>query len=156
MKISTRKWQVLYLGRNNPMHCYMLGSRKLLETSFSEKDLWELLDTNLSTSQKRDLAPRASNHILYPWCIMQSLASRLREMILLPYSALVRPLEYWIQVRANCPDGLGSLHPWIHSKPDWTESWALCCSWSSSDQENWTTQYPEVPSKLNYFLILGS
>ena len=37
MKFNKGKCKVLHLGRNNPMHQYMLGTTQL-ESSFAEKD----------------------------------------------------------------------------------------------------------------------
>ncbi|KAK4829689.1 hypothetical protein QYF61_006064 [Mycteria americana] len=37
MKFNKEKYEVLHLGRNNPMHQYMLGATQL-ESSFAEKD----------------------------------------------------------------------------------------------------------------------
>ncbi|KAK4832599.1 hypothetical protein QYF61_024390 [Mycteria americana] len=73
MKFNKGKCQVLHLGRNNPLHQYVLGTTQL-ESSLAEKDLSE--DTK-------------ANDIL--GCIRQSITSRLREVILPLYSALVRP-----------------------------------------------------------------
>jgi len=68
MKFNKGKCRVLHLGRNNPMHQYKL---------------WV------------DLLEKA-NGIL--GCIKKSVASRLREVLLPFYSALVRPhLEYAVQ-----------------------------------------------------------
>jgi len=57
------------------MHQYMLGAT-LLESSLAEKDLVVLVDTMLTTRQKRALATKKT-------------ASRWKEVILPLYSALV-------------------------------------------------------------------
>ena len=52
MKFSKGKCQVLHLGRNNPMHQYMLGADQLGSKS-PEKVLWgALVNTQLNTSQQ--------------------------------------------------------------------------------------------------------
>ncbi|TRZ08630.1 hypothetical protein HGM15179_018476 [Zosterops borbonicus] len=90
-----KKYKVLPLGRNNPMHQYMLQT-DLLESILAEKALEVLSDTKLNMSQQCALATKMANDIL--GCIRQSIANRLREVIFPLYSALVRPhLECLVQ-----------------------------------------------------------
>ncbi|GAB0184202.1 hypothetical protein GRJ2_000885500 [Grus japonensis] len=95
MKFSKGKCRVLALGRNNTIHQYKLGV-DLLGSSTVEKDLGVLVDNKLSMSQQCALVAKVASGIL--GCIKKSVASRLREVILLLHSALVRPhLEYCVQ-----------------------------------------------------------
>ncbi|GAB0176127.1 mitochondrial enolase superfamily member 1 [Grus japonensis] len=95
MKFNKGKCRVLHLGRNNPMHQYTSGV-DLLGSSTAEKDLGVLVDNKLSMSQQCALVAKAANGIL--GCMQKSLANRSREVILLLYSALVRPhLEFCVQ-----------------------------------------------------------
>ena len=83
--------RVLHLGRNNCMRQYRLGA-DLLDSSSAEKEqgVWvdSRLDSRLATSQKSAFVAKASGIL---WCTEKSVASRLREVILLLSSALARP-----------------------------------------------------------------
>ncbi|KFZ49777.1 hypothetical protein N321_03507, partial [Antrostomus carolinensis] len=96
MKFNKAKYKVLHLGQDNPKLKYRLGN-EWLETSSEEKDLGVVVDEKLNMSRQCVLAAqKANNRIL--GCIKRSMASRLREVILPLYCALVGPhLEYCVQ-----------------------------------------------------------
>ncbi|PKU48864.1 hypothetical protein llap_835 [Limosa lapponica baueri] len=94
MKFNKGKCKVLHLERNYPMHQYGLGVDPL-KSSSAERDLEVLVDNKLTMRQQCALVAKASSLL---GCIKKSVASRLREVILTLYSALVRPhLEYCVQ-----------------------------------------------------------
>jgi len=73
----------------------MLGAVSQLESSLAEKGLGVLVDTKLNISQQSALVRKDAN--TSPSCIRQSIPSRLKEVILPFYAALVRPqLKYCV------------------------------------------------------------
>ncbi|KAK4808476.1 hypothetical protein QYF61_005793 [Mycteria americana] len=57
LKFNNGKCKILHMGRNKPMHKYMLVATQL-ESSFAEKDLGILLDTKLNMSQQFSFAAK--------------------------------------------------------------------------------------------------
>lgn len=67
--------------------------------SFADRDLGVLLDTKLTMSQQGTLCHKEGEW--HPGFIRKSMASRLREVILLLYSALCPVLKCCVQVSAH-------------------------------------------------------
>jgi len=90
MKFSKGKYRV-------PIHQCRLGA-DLLESSSVERDLGVLVDDTLTMSQHCALVAKKASGMLGCICIQKSAASRLREVLLSLYSALVKPhLDYSVQ-----------------------------------------------------------
>ena len=86
MKFNKEKCKVLYLGRNNISHQYMLRATQL-ESSLAEQGLRVLVDTKLNMSHQHALAAKGTNGVLS--CIRRSVARRSGDVIPLLCSALV-------------------------------------------------------------------
>ena len=95
MKNNKGKCRVLHVGKNNHRYQYRLGT-ELLESSRGKRDPGVLVDSRVTMSQHCDLVAKKANGIL--GCIRRGVVSRLREVLLLLYSALMGlRLEYSVQ-----------------------------------------------------------
>ncbi|KAK4810933.1 hypothetical protein QYF61_013341 [Mycteria americana] len=95
MKFNKDKCKVLHLGQHNQRAQYRLGP-VWLGSSLAERDLGVLVDNKLNMSQQCAAAAMGANRIL--GCIRRGITSRDRDVIIPPYSALVRlHLEYSVQ-----------------------------------------------------------
>lgn len=89
MKFSKGKCTVLHLEGHNPKHWYMMGAQHTAR-SLVEKDPGGLEENELNKSQNCALVAKKAIDTL--GCIGRTVACRLREVILLCSSALMRPL----------------------------------------------------------------
>ncbi|GAB0176356.1 mitochondrial enolase superfamily member 1 [Grus japonensis] len=87
MKFIKKQCKALHVDRNNPRYQNRLGAGRL-ESNFEEKALRVLVDTKLTMSQPHALVAKKVNSLLDS--IRGNIASRVREVILLHSSALVR------------------------------------------------------------------
>jgi len=88
MRFNKAKCKVQHLGRGNPHYQHRLGNEGI-ESIPDEKDLGGLVGEKLEISNQCALTAQKANCIL--GCITRSMASRLREVILLLCSGETPP-----------------------------------------------------------------
>ncbi|KAF7244836.1 Protocadherin-11 X-linked [Varanus komodoensis] len=94
LAFNADKCKVLHLEHMNGCHKYRLGD-KWLKSSTCERDLRVLVDCRLNMSQQCDVVKRVNATL---GCIVRSVTSRLREVLLPLYMILVYlQLEYCVQ-----------------------------------------------------------
>lgn len=76
------------MEQSNTRHRYRRGD-EWLGSSPKERDLGVLTDSRLNMNQQRALAAKMANYL---GCIKHSIAGQSKEVILLPYLALVQPV----------------------------------------------------------------
>ena len=95
-RLNKSKYKVLHPGCGNIHYQYRLWDVRM-EYIPTENDLVIHVDGKLDWSQQCAVVAQKANSILV--CIKRNVASRVREVILPLYSALVRPhLEYCVQM----------------------------------------------------------
>ncbi|CAM4661769.1 unnamed protein product [Lepidochelys olivacea] len=95
MKFNKDKCKVLHLRRNNQLHTYKMGN-DCLGRSTEERDLGVIVNHKLNMGQQCKTVAKKANIIL--GCVSRSVVSKTLEVILLLYSALIRPqLESCVQ-----------------------------------------------------------
>ena len=96
MRFNKARCKVLHVGQGISKLKYRLG-RGWIESSPGDKDSRVLIDEKFNLTGQCVIAVKEANRTL--GCVKRSMASRLREVILPLYSALVRPhLETCVQL----------------------------------------------------------
>ena len=99
MRFKKSKCQVLYLGCGSSHYPSTSWVMKGLSAALAEKDLEVPLDGNYMVMSQQCALPCSPGSQLYPGLHQKKHFSKLREVILPPYSALVRPQwEFCIQM----------------------------------------------------------